>query len=228
MRFKTFIVVTALSSLPVWASSNLQQLEMKVQLITSLSNMKQSESSKAFYREVNYAKANYSINQKVKAEVNLYASNLQKIIITAYKAELKETEGDVEVAKARIIQFAESDLKNAAPGIADDVRALTIETLENYEKGGSSGEAQFENIEELVKEQVDFRDDVLNDGGPGEKLQPKVNDSKDADKKIYASKEEILESLLSNRDSARWVSTSNQTFKTAKATKRESKMAVSV
>jgi hypothetical protein len=230
MRFQTFIVVTALSSLPLWAHAGMAQLEMKVQSIESLSaNARTDSVANAFNRELKYAKSNFSQNQKVKAEANLYASNLQKIIIAAYEAELKETKGDALMAKARIIEFAEKDLAHAQAGIASDVKTLTMQTIEDYEQGGvSSEESEFSNVEEFVKKEIESREKILNDDGCCNDIQPKVNNSKDSDKKVFASKAELMESLLSERESARWVSQSNQTVRTARATKRDSKIGVSV
>jgi hypothetical protein len=230
MRFHTFIVVTALSSLPLWAHAGMAQMEMKVETITSLSaNAKSNVISKAFDRELSYAKSNFSMNEKVKAEVNLYASNLQKIIINAYEAELKVTNGDSALAKARIIEFAEKDLSMATPGIAEDVKTLTMETLNAYEEGGlSTDDADLSNVKKMVEGEVESREKILNDDGCCETLQPKVNNSKDSDKKEFASQAEVLESLLSDRESARWVSTANQTIRTAIVTKKESKISVGV
>src|SRR5690606_11860318 len=57
-------------------------------------------------------------------------------------------------------------------------------------------------------------------------VQPTVNKSKDAEKKEFKSREELIESLASDRESTRWVSTSHTSPATRRVTSTDRKISL--
>ena len=158
------------------------------------------------------------------------AEKIRDQIHSAFQAALKEHKSP-QLAREEVREAIESDLEQAAPDLKQELLIFANSTLDEVEQGGISQETDLANVEGVLRKEVVIRKNFLNaedsmlDGDP---ITPRANGNKDSEKKTYNTKQELMESLVSDRESSRWVSTSGQTVKTAQATKAETKISMQV
>ena len=229
-----WILMSALVSFSAFGGVSFEEKKNRVEYLEQLSSKAVSMNIDAYHRELNYEKEGLSHKKRAENEASLLAEKLKVQIQRAYEAALANKSPEEAVAEIR--SAIEKDLELIAPELREEIKELSLSTLENVQRGEMSLSANLENIEKVLLKGVKDRSDFLNEEAeempmvamimqdPG----PSANRHKDAERKEYANKAEILESLVSERDNIRWVSTSNVTLKSVELTKVESKISMQV
>jgi hypothetical protein len=234
MLNKCFIPLFALLSVSAFADVSFEEKKNRVEYLEELSSEAVSMNIDAYRRELEYERQNISLEQRAENEANLLAEKIKVQIQRAYEAALenKSTEEAVEEVRSAV----EKDLELVAPELREEIRAISFAALEGAQRGQSSLETDLSQVEKVLLKGVTDRSNFLNEKGE-EKHQyaltsdgslPSANKNRDAEKKEYATKAEVLESLVSDRDSARWVSTSNMTVTSDQITKTDAKISLQV
>jgi hypothetical protein len=220
------IFLSALVTCSSFASTNIEQKLQRVESLMKLHSVAPAMAFEAYHRELEYEKSGLSIDARAKKEANLLADKIRSQVHMAYQAALDKHESPQE-ARDEVRNAIEKDLDLADVNMKDDLLKLANDTLDEIESGGFSQEVHLENLEQVLKEEVLKRELFLNEDliiSDAKISNPEPID--DAEKKEFNSKAELIDSLVSERASTRWVSTSNQTLKTAQITSLESKVSV--
>jgi hypothetical protein len=225
-----WIILAALISTSTFAGVSFQQKEMRVHALMKLKLHAPSLAFEAYQRELEYEAQELSVDLRAKNETNLLADKIRQQVYLAYKAALAQNKSPI-FAREEVKSNIEKDLELAAPDLKNELINLALQTLDSIDAGGSSEEVDLTNVEVVMKKEVLQRTQFLNQedvSSGADPINPKANTSKDSDRKEYNTKAELLETLVSDRESSRWVSTSYQTIKTAQITKTESKISLQV
>ena len=225
LNSRMFFLVALMSSTS-FASAHMKQKLLRVESLMKLHTHSPALAFDAYKRELEYEQQGLSVESKAKKETNLLADKIRNQVYVAYRAALDKHESP-EQARNEVRDAIENDLALAAPELKNDLLKLANDTLDSVESGGASQEVNLENVEVVLMKEVANREAFLNqdlvDANSKMSNNPPLDDS---DRKVYNSKAELIESLVSDRESARWVSTSNQTVSTAEVTTSESKISV--
>ncbi len=182
----------------------------------------------SFQRELEYEKQGLSLDKRAKKEANLLADQIRARVIDAYEAALKKYENP-ESAKEEIRSAIDKDLSLVAPALRDELSLLAHKTLDQVENGAVSESLDLVKVQESFKKDAISRSNFLNQEfgldshEAGNKLATPSNDS---ERKEYNNKQEVIESLVSDRESSRWVSSSNLTVRTAEITSTSSNVSM--
>lgn len=228
-----WILMSALVSFSAFGGVSFEEKKNRVEYLEQLSDKAVSMNIEAYRRELNYEKEGLSLEKRAENEASLLAEKLKIQIQRAYEAALENKSSEEAVAEIR--SAIEKDLELVAPELREEIKELSLTTLENVQRGEMSTTANLENIEKVLFKGVKDRSDFLNEEAEDMPMvdmimqeSPSSNRHKDAERKEYATKAEILESLVSERDNVRWVSTSNVTMKSVELKKVESKISMQV
>ena len=226
-----WMILALLISSSSFARTSFLQKQMRVQSLMKLKMHAPSLAFEAYQRELDYESEGLTVDERAKTETNLLAAKIRQQVIAAYKAALNENKS-AELAREEIKAHIENDLELAAPKLKEELLGLAIQTLDSIDAGGTSDEVDLSNVEVVMRKEVVSRKEFLDkDQDPqngADPVTPKANTSKDAERKEYATKAELLESLVSDRESSRWVTTANQTINTAEITKIDSNISLQV
>jgi hypothetical protein len=173
-----------------------------------------------FQRELEYEKKGLSLEARAKNEADLLADQIRARVADAYEAALKKYE-NAESAREEVRAAINKDLSLVAPGLRDELSLLAHKTLDQIENGISSEGAELIKVQESFKKDALSRSVFLNqEFSPAdfESNQKMSNPPNDSERKEYNNKQEIIESLTSEKESSRWVSSSNLTVRTAEIT----------
>jgi hypothetical protein len=225
-----WVLLAALVSSSSFARVSLEQKQMRVASLMKLQAHAPALAFEAYQRELQYEEQNLTIDARAKNETNILADKIRQQIHSAYKAALNEHKS-LEIAREEIKANIEKDLSLAGPELKEELQVLALQTLDSIDAGGTSEEVDLSNVELVMKKQVMSRKDFLNNDEANlgaDPISPSANSSKDSERKEYSTKAELMESLVSDRESSRWVSTSNQTMKTAQITRTDSSISLQV
>ena len=221
MSISRAVMLLALMSFPALAKVSLEEKVMRVESLKKLTTAAPMLSIEAYERELVYENLGYSLEQRANAEANLLVSKMSEHILSAYEEELLAT-GSANEAIANVKAAIVKDLELADPALRDELLTLSSDTLKKASQGGISKEVETRGLQARLLKGVTERSNFLNKEKDccdedkvvlgGDPVYPTINRSKDSEKKEYATKEELLSSLVSDRDSTRWVSTSNQSI----------------
>jgi hypothetical protein len=228
MKNARWVLLTGLMTCSSFAGVNFQTKKMRVDSLMKLQSMAPAIAFEAYQRELTYEQQNLSVEARAKRETNLLADMIRSQVAKAYKAALDKHESP-EIAREEVRGAIESDLELAQPEMKEELMGLANKTLDSLENGATSEEVELENVELALRKEVENRKSFLNqqpyDSGSHKSVEGVIDD---ADKKEFTNKAELLESLTSERESSRWVSSSSQTVKTAEMTMTDSKISLQV
>lgn len=228
-----WVLLAALVSTSSFAGPNLQLQKLRVHSLMKMKHQAPMVAFEAYQRELKYEEKGLSNESRAKRESNLLADKIRQQVHSAYQAALAQDKSPAD-AREEIKSAIEADMEMAAPELKEELLNLALVTLDNIENGASSEVVELPQVEEAMEKEVVNRRRFLNAPEPqvaeeqNDPIQPKSNSNKDSEKKDYASRAELIESLVSERESSRWVSTGNQTVKTAQVLKTESKLSLQV
>lgn len=226
-----WILLAAFVSFSSLGSTEFQIKRMRVQSLMELQPSAPMIAFEAYQRELDYEVRGLSNEARAKNETNLLADKIRQQVYTAYQSALAE-HNNPGLAREEIRNAIEVDLEQAAPELKHELLNLALDTLNHIENGGISQQVELSQVEEAMEKEVVSRRKFLELPDTlelfNESVQPTANASKDSEKKDYKNKAELIQSLVSERDSSRWVSAANQTVKTAQVVKTDSKISLQV
>jgi hypothetical protein len=223
-----WLFCAALISLPAIAGVSLEEKQQRVQELIELSRQLPAASFEGYHRELEYERRGLSLETRASVEANLLADQVRKRVIQAYEAALKN-HTNPQAAKQEVRDAIEADIELAAPELKNEILEVAFNTLETIEQGGfSSQEVEIKEVEVVMMKKVMARSNYLNRETLSDPLLPVANPHKDSEKKEYKNKQELLESLTSERDNSRFVSTANISVKTAEIVSTQSDLSLQV
>ena len=223
-----FLILAALISTSSFAGVSFKQKQLRVQSLLKMKLQAPSVVFEDYQRELEYEKHDLTVEDRAKNETNLLAEKIREQVRLAYEAAIKENKSP-ELARIEIKAAIEKDLALANTEMREELLNLALEILNNIENGPSSEEVDLSTVEVVMMKKVETRKAFLNaEYVTTDSINPTANPSKDSEKKDYASKVELIDSLVSDRESSRWISSANQTVKTAQVIKNETKLALQI
>lgn len=226
-----WVFLAVLTSFSSFGAVSFQEKQLRVDSLMKLQKNAPAITFEAYQRELGYEKRGLSIEARTKNETNLLAEKIRSQVYSAYQAAMKEHNSPT-LAREEVSEAIERDLEQADPKLKEELMNFANVTLDNVESGGVNQEtAELENVEIVLGREVENRKAFLNaeDSLLGDDpINPKPNSSKDSEKKTYASREELMESLVSDRESSRFVSTAGQTIKTAQVVRSDTTISMQV
>ncbi len=221
-----WLLLSALCSLSTFASSSLEQKTLRVESLMRLQPELSAVSFDGYQRELGYERLGLAVEARAQIETNLLAEKIKAQIHLAYEAALKENKSP-EDARLEIRDAIESDLELAAPSMKDELLEYALIVLDSVDDPAVNEEVKLPSIFKTMESVVLSRKSFL-DPRDAFVFSPTANSSKDSEKKIYSSREQLLSSLVSERESSRWVSSTNLTTRTAEIVKTESSLSMQV
>ncbi len=227
-----WILMTALFSFSALGGVSFQEKKNRVDFLTELTKDNVSMNVAAFRRELEYEKQELPLEKRAENEANLIAEQVKIHVHNAYQSALENKSATEAYEEVR--STIEKDLMLVDPALYDELKELALAALEEAQTGGISSVSSLASLEKAMLKGVEERSKFLNEEGEEINLVaeigdfPSTNKSRDAEKKTYRNKAEILESLVSDRESTRWVSTSSMSIKSDDIRKAESKISLQV
>lgn len=233
-RYFPLLAVLSFSTMvaygPAFADVSFDEKKNRIEYLEELAEAAPAMNIDAFRRELQYEKQNLPLEKRAEKEANNLSQQIQRQVFLSYEAALAKkssSEAYEEVKRA-----IDKDLALISPELQDELRELSYTALENAQKGITNTVVDLSAVESVMLKDVMYRSAFLNEEAEDLPMYsmaietydpeaPSVNKNKDAERKSYSKKSEILQSLVSDRESARWVSTSNQTIKSDVITKAE-------
>lgn len=233
MKFK-WLLITALLTQTAFANVGLEEKKNRIQYLEELSTKAVSMNIEAYRRELEYEKLDIPLEKRAQNEANLLAEKVKDQVQKSY--ELALTKKSPEEAAAEIREAIERDIILVAPELQDEIKDIAISALESVHLGGFSADTKLERVEKVLLKGVQDRHQFFNEPGDDDFRQdvfpapmvPTTRGTRDAEIKEFLTKGQIIESLVSDRESARWVSTSNMTIKSDAYTRVESKISLQI
>lgn len=225
-----WVFLAVLTSFSTFGAVSFEEKQLRVESLMNLQKDAPAVTFEAYRRELGYEQRGLSIEARSKNETNLLAEKMRAQVYSAFQAAMKEHKS-ADIAREEVRQAIESDLEQASPELREELLNFANATLDDVEHGGVSKEIDLSNVEVVLRKEVVNRKTFLNAEDPAlgaDPISPKANTSKDSDRKDFSSRQELMESLVSDRESSRWVSTAGQTVKTAQITKAETKISMQV
>lgn len=209
-----WLLLFSFVSFSALADVSFEEKKNRVEFLEELTQGSVSMNIEAFRRELNYEKNGLSLEQRAEHEANLFAEKIKIHVAKAYQTALedKSSEEAFNIVKENI----EQDLTLVAPELQNEVRQIALSALADSQLGGQSTLSRYAELEEVLLSDIQERVEYLNREGEHIELIaenqdhfPSSNKNRDAEKKEYRNKEELLESLVSDRENTRWISTSH-------------------
>lgn len=200
-----------------------KEMQAEVLEIQSLSKVAPYLNVEAYQRELNYEKQGLTLEERAESETNILTEKMRSQIALAYEAALDET-GFAELAEAEVEAAIRKDLELAAPEFREELLSLSLIALHNAQRGFQTNHHSLKSIKKVQLANVAARSQLLNkvtasammpENKPSEHFEvSNFGGSNKTGKLIYGSKAELLNDLVSDAESVRWVSTSNTAYKT--------------
>ena len=213
-------VLIALFSFSALARVSMEEKRTRVRLLEKLSKAIPALHIEGYHRELKYEEQNLSLEERADSEALLMAEKIKQQVIITYEKALEES-GDREVAKTSVREAIERDLELAEPGIRDTIGEIALKALEDVANGAISSEDNTDPLSKYMLAEVTERSGFLNNEllFNNNYSSPIAGGDKDAERKSYKNKNEILSSLASDRANTRWLSAASTTLN-SQVTKR--------
>lgn len=227
-----WMVMTMFLSFSALAEVSFIEKKNRVDFLEELTKDAVSMNVEDYRRELEYEKQELPLDKRAQNEANLIAEQIKVHVQKAYAAAL-ETKS-AEEAFEEVKETIEKDLMLVDTELHDELKQIAMNALEEAQSGGSSRIENYASLEKAMLKSVQERVEFLNEEGEEINLiaqmdtYPSANKNRDAEKKSYRNKAEILESLVSDRENTRWVSTSNMSIKSDDIRKSESNISMRV
>lgn len=205
-------IFAALLSMSALADVSMDQKRTRVRLLERLSRTIPALHIEGYHRELQYEEQNLSLNDRADSEAQLMAEKIKNQVLQSYERALEES-GIAEQAKATVREAIDRDLELAEPGIRDAFKDIAYKALEDSFSGAiSSADINSDPLQKYMLAEVTERSNFLNVEGimdHNNASAPVANGDRDAERRTYNNKEEILASLVSDRANTRWLSTAS-------------------
>lgn len=225
-----WLFLAVLTSFSSFGAVSFEEKQLRVESLMKLQKDVPAVTFEAYQRELGYEQRGLSIEARTQNETNLLAERIRSQIHKSYQAALKE-HNSPEVARQEVREAIERDLELASPELHDELLKFSLETLEEVEAGGVTEQIELEGVAIALKKEVVNRKNYLNAEDVvlgADPINPKANTSKDSERKTYDTMSELLSSLVSDRESSRYVSAANINVKTAEISSQQAKISMQV
>lgn len=199
-------ILIALVSFSAIARVSMEEKRSRVRFLEKLSRTIPAIHIAGYHRELRYEEENLSISERAENEAQLMAEKIKEQVVLSYEHALEE-QGDPDAAKASVREAIDRDLELADPGIRDGMAAIAYKALDDVEAGLISSDEGVDPLKKYMVKEVTERSNFLNVEGMMDNNAASMiaNGDKDAERKSYRSKAELLESLTSDRANTRWL-----------------------
>ncbi|MFP5385149.1 MAG: hypothetical protein ACLGHN_03675 [Bacteriovoracia bacterium] len=227
-----WILLTALMSFSAFGVTFEEKLN-RVEYLEELTSKAVSMDIEAYRRELEYEKQNLPLEKRAENEANLLAEKVKIQVQKAYEAALINKTPDEAVQEVRAA--IEKDLMLVSPELQEEIRKISFSALEDSISGGLNGGEDLNAIKKAMLKGVEDRAEFLNKEADVEHRVaqspyqfPAANDDRDAEKINYTSKQELIDSLVSDRENTRWVYSSAMEVNSNEIRKADSKIGLQV
>lgn len=220
-RYSSAIFI-ALFSLSALARVSMEEKRTRVRLLERLSRSIPALHIEGYHRELSYEEQNLSLDDRADNEAQLMAEKIKKQVFDSYQRALEQASGNVDEAKSGVREAIDRDLELAEPGIRDTFKEIAYKALDDAANGITTSEENTDPLRSYMLTEVTERSHFLNVEGlldSNSASSPVAHGDKDAERRTYKNKAEILESLVSDRANTRWLSAAAITTNSA-VTKR--------
>ncbi len=229
-----WIPLLLLASFSAFAEVSIEEKQNRIEYLETLQEKVPAMDIEAYKRELQYEKLGLSLDERAKAEASLIAEQIKTQIARAYEASLASKSAGEAAAEVREAIEKDSVLVNAE--MREEIKELSFRALEDIQEGRVSADENLEAVEKSLMKGIQERYDFLNEEAEPmpmvsmfvDPTLPKANKSKDAERKEYANKSELIASLASDKENVNWISTGGLTLKSQQLTKREANISMQV
>jgi hypothetical protein len=166
------------------------------------------------YQQRKYDEENLDSEARARQDAALLAEKIKLQVHNIYENLLKDNKNDEE-ARASIKELIENDLALIDESLRGDIRSIAMKALDEVQYGVNSSEDELASLQVRMKNRTvtkttaaGFAVNGINVGNVNF-----IDPASDQNRQVFASKAQLMESLLSNRPSTRWLSTSNSVAK---------------
>jgi hypothetical protein len=231
---KSFWIPLLLLSFSAVGAVSFEEKENRIEYLESLQQQVPAMDIDVYKREIQYEKMGLSIDERAKAEASHLAEKIKTQILRAYEASLEMNSPEEAAREVREAIIKDSKLINL--DMRNEIRELSLKALAEIQDGRILNNENLESIEKSllrgIKERYEFLNQeaspipmsakTINSGVSGENIE------KDQERKEYASRKELVESLASEKENIKWVSAGGSTLKSQAITKKEISISLQV
>ena len=198
--------------------------------IQSIGEVAPAVSVEAYERELQYLRQGLSLEEKVRSEANILAESIRMQVINAYEVELNNL-GEMALAYEAVRTMIHKDLELADEEMRDDLLKIAEHALQTLTLAPRSEELDLTRLENVLREDIKRREAYLTSSfaGQSDKKVSRASEKKSGtDFKNFNSRAQLVNELVTNAESSRWIKTSNTSFKSGRATSRASSLSMQV
>lgn len=229
-----WIPLLLLVSFSAFGEVSIEEKQNRIEYLETLQEKVPAMDIEAYKRELQYEKLGLSLDERAKAEASLIAEQIKTQVARAYEASLASKSAGEAAAEVREAIEKDSVLVNAE--MREEIKELSLRALEDIQEGRVSADENLESVERSLMKGIKERYDFLNEEAEPmpmtammiDPTTPKANGNKDAERREYATKAALLESLASDKENVNWISTGGLTIKSQQLTKAEANISMQV
>jgi len=229
MKTKCLIVLSLFYSFSALSAASLADKRERVEELMRLEHSAPIFALEAYQREIGYEEMGLNLEERTNTEVQIFAEKVKSQVLAAFEAALEAT-GSVKEAKAEVLKGIDSDLDSAAANYQFELRQLALDTLEEVSGGVVGKRHNLVSIKKEISAQVKERNRFLDESSDhflGSKLS-KMATLSSLTNNNYNNKEEIIQALVSSKDSDFGSYGATNTVNTSIILKSESKISLQV
>jgi hypothetical protein len=229
-----WIPLLLLVSFSAFGEVSFEEKQNRIEYLESLQEQAPSMDIEAYKRELQYEKLGLSIDERAKAEASRLAEQIKTQIARAYEASLGSKSPEDAASEVRDAIIKDSELVNVE--MREEIKELSLRSLEDIQQGRVSSDENLESVEKSLLKGIQERYDFLNEEAEPMPMSamtidptlPKANKNKDAERREYAKRADLVASLASDKENANWISTGGVTLKSKQLSKREANISMQV
>ncbi len=216
-RYSSAILI-ALVSFSAFARVSMEEKKDRVRFLERLSRAIPALHIAGYHRELSYEERNLSMDERAESEAQLMAETIKKQVVASYEKAFEES-SDEDKARETVKISIDRDLELAEPDMRDSIKEIAYKALEDAASGIITSEENTDPLQKFMLTEVTERSRFLNleslSSSSAGAASPIANTDRDAERKTYHNKAEILESLTSERANTRWTSSASITTNSA-------------
>ncbi|MES2527752.1 MAG: hypothetical protein V4598_11720 [Bdellovibrionota bacterium] len=211
-RYSSAILI-ALFSLSAFARVSMEEKRTRVRFLERISRAIPALHIEGYHRELRYEEQGLSLEDRAESESQLMTEKIKQQVVLSYEKAFAES-SDQEQAKTLVRESIDRDLELAEPGIRESIQVIAYKALEDAANGViTSEEESSDPLQRYMLNEVTERSSFLNIEGitSGGGATSTSNSGNDAERMRYNNKNELLESLTSDRSNTRWLNSASVT-----------------
>lgn len=227
MKKSHLLVLASLisASASAFAEVSFQEKVNRVEYLEDLTSGTVAMNIDSYRRDLQYEKDNIPLEARAQIESNLMAEKIRLQVQKSYEIAIKEQSHEEAITQVKA--DIEKDLSLINSELRDDIRQIALDALENAHSGAINSSVKLKSLEKSLLKSITERSDFLNREGKEIDLSARLSgiDSIDSivgsDKAEYKNKQQLIDSLVSDLENIRWVSTSNTNLKSDEISRTE-------